>query len=188
MDRVSDPAELPAASPLTLWSGIALEPLTAESERRLSADDKPRTFPGRLFVRKEAVVPTTLPGMILGPLERRILAVTWEFDECSVREVMRRLTRKRAYTTVMTTLDRLYQKGILNRTRVGGRFLYSARLGRQELEKIMARDLVARVLGSSTTSRELIVSSLLEAIRRQDARLFDKSVVTMTRAKRRRLG
>jgi predicted transcriptional regulator len=101
---------------------------------------------------------------------------------------MRRLTRKRAYTTVMTTLDRLYQKGILNRTRVGGRFLYSARLGRQELEKIMARDLVARVLGSSTTSRELIVSSLLEAIRRQDARLFDKSVVTMARAKRRRLG
>jgi len=61
---------------------------------------------------------------------------------------MNRLSRKRAYTTVMTTLDRLYQKGILNRKRVAGKFLYSARLSRQELEKGMARDLIARVLNS----------------------------------------
>ncbi|MGO9307392.1 MAG: BlaI/MecI/CopY family transcriptional regulator [Candidatus Korobacteraceae bacterium] len=53
--------------------------------------------------------------MVLGRLERQTLDVVWESDECSVRDVTRRLTRKRAYTTVMTTLDRLYQKGILNR-------------------------------------------------------------------------
>jgi predicted transcriptional regulator len=88
----------------------------------------------------------------------------------------------------MTTLDRLYQKGVLNRRKVGGRFLYSARLSRQELEKSMASDLVARVLASSTTSRELIVASLLEAIRRQDARLFHEKIATMPRGKRRRSG
>jgi predicted transcriptional regulator len=88
----------------------------------------------------------------------------------------------------MTTLDRLYQKGILNRKSVGGRFLYSARLSRQEVEKIVARDLIAKVLNSSTTSRQLIVLSLLEAIRGQDSRLFNKKVATMTRAKRRRSG
>ena len=98
------------------------------------------------------------------------------------------MTRKRAYTTVMTTLDRLYQKRILNRKMVDGKFLYSARLSRQELEKGMAQDLVARLLNSSTTSRELTVLSLLEAIRRQDSRLFHKQVGTMTRAKRRRVG
>lgn len=76
----------------------------------------------------------------------------------------------------------------MNRKAVGGKFLYSARLSRQELEKCMARDLIARVLATSTTSRELIVLSLLEAIRRQDSRLFNKNVVMLTRAKRRRLG
>jgi predicted transcriptional regulator len=133
-------------------------------------------------------MPATLAGIVLGRLERQTLDVIWEWGECSVREVARRLTRKRAYTTVMTTLDRLYQKGILNRKTVGGRFLYSARLSRQELEKFMAQDLIAGVLASSTTSRELIVLSLLEAIRRQDSRLFYEKVATMTRAKRRRSG
>jgi predicted transcriptional regulator len=90
----------------------------------------------------------------------------------------------------MTTLDRLYQKGILSRKMVDGRFLYSAHISRQELEKGLARELVARVLANSTTSRELIVLSLLEAIRRQDARLFNEKVATMMRAKKqkRRLG
>jgi predicted transcriptional regulator len=124
----------------------------------------------------------------LGRLERHTLDVIWESEECSVRDVVRRMPRKRAYTTVMTTLDRLYQKGVLNRRKVGGRFLYSARLSRQELEKSMASDLVARVLASSTTSRELIVASLLEAIRRQDARLFHEKIATMPRGKRRRSG
>ncbi|MGA2370507.1 MAG: BlaI/MecI/CopY family transcriptional regulator [Candidatus Korobacteraceae bacterium] len=129
-----------------------------------------------------------MTDMVLGRLERQTLDVVWESDECSVRDVTRRLTRKRAYTTVMTTLDRLYQKGILNRKRVSGKYLYSARLSRQEVEKSMARNLVAKVLNSSTTSRELIVLALLEAIRRQDSRLFHKKVVTMTRARRHRLG
>jgi hypothetical protein len=67
---------------------------------------------------------------------------------------------------------------------VDGRFLYSAHISRQELEKGLARELVARVLANSTTSRELIVLSLLEAIRRQDARLFNEKVATMMRAKK----
>jgi len=140
------------------------------------------------LVRKGTDMPGTLPGMVLGRLERHTLDVIWESEECSVRDVVRRMPRKRAYTTVMTTLDRLYQKGVLNRRKVGGRFLYSARLSRQELEKSMASDLVARVLASSTTSRELIVASLLEAIRRQDARLFHEKIATMPRGKRRRSG
>ncbi len=133
-------------------------------------------------------MPAILPGIVLGRLERQTLDVIWESEECSVRDVLRKMSRKRAYTTVMTTLDRLYHKGILNRKTVGGRFLYSARLSRRELEKFMAQDLIAGVLASSTTSRELIVLSLLEAIRRQDSRLFYEKVATMTRAKRRRSG
>lgn len=130
-------------------------------------------------------MPNILPRGILGPLERQIMDVIWESDE-SVRDVVRMLRRKRAYTTVMTTLDRLYQKGILDRKTVQHKFLYSARLSRQELQQTIARNTIARVLASSTTSRELVFSFLLKAIRQQDSKLFDDSVVTMTRAKRHR--
>ena len=124
-----------------------------------------------------------IPTEILGPLERQIMDVIWESDKCSVRCVVRALPCKRAYTTVMTTLDRMYQKRILNRKMIDGKFLYSARLGRQELEKKVAHGLITTVLANSTNSRELTVLSLLEAIRRHDGRLFNERVAIMTRIK-----
>lgn len=120
---------------------------------------------------------------VLGPLERQTLDVIGDSDKCSVRDVVRGLSHKRAYTTVKTTLDRLYRKKILNRKRLRGKFFYSARLSRRELEVNIARGLLMRMLTSSTTSRELIISSLLEAIRQHDAKLFDERIAAMTRAK-----
>ncbi len=131
-----------------------------------------------------------MPSLVLGPLERQIMDVVWASDECSVRDVVRSLSSKRAYTTVMTTLDRLNQKRLLSRKMRGGhggKFIYSARLSRQEVEESIARGHISAVLASATTSRELAISALLEAIRREDSRLFNKTIVTMTRPKRHRL-
>ena len=47
----------------------------------------------------------------LGRLEREVMDVVWSSDEHTVKDVQGRLPRKAAYTTVMTTLDRLYKKG-----------------------------------------------------------------------------
>ena len=54
---------------------------------------------------------------VLGPLETEIMEVVWELDEVTVRDVHDRLsaTRDIAYTTVMTTLGRLTDKGLLRR-------------------------------------------------------------------------
>ena len=54
---------------------------------------------------------------VLGPLETEIMEVVWELDEVTVRDVHRRLNSHReiAYTTVMTTLGRLTDKGLLRR-------------------------------------------------------------------------
>ncbi|MFQ5951271.1 MAG: BlaI/MecI/CopY family transcriptional regulator, partial [Candidatus Geothermarchaeales archaeon] len=56
----------------------------------------------------------------LGPLEARVLAVMAEMDELSVRDVLVRLGEQRefAYTTIATTLDRLYSKGLVRRRKV----------------------------------------------------------------------
>ena len=54
---------------------------------------------------------------VLGPLETEIMEVVWELGEVTVRDVHRRLQARRdiAYTTVMTTLGRLTEKGLLRR-------------------------------------------------------------------------
>jgi predicted transcriptional regulator len=50
----------------------------------------------------------------LGP-EITLMEILWTHGESNVREVVDRLDRPLAYTTVMTTLDRLFKKGILER-------------------------------------------------------------------------
>jgi hypothetical protein len=67
----------------------------------------------------------------LGSLESEVLAVVCERGGGSVGEVRSWLSRPFAYTTVMTTLDRLYKKDLLERHKAGRRFLYAPRTFRQ---------------------------------------------------------
>jgi hypothetical protein len=75
--------------------------------------------------RKPIPVPDAGPRLSLGSLESEVLAVVCESGGGSVGDVRDRLTRAFAYTTVMTTLDRLYKKDLLERHKSGRRFLYA---------------------------------------------------------------
>jgi predicted transcriptional regulator len=70
----------------------------------------------------------------LAPLELECLSVLWPIGEGTVREIHRALaaSRPRAYTTVLTIMDRLEQKGIVTRRKVGKAFHYQARLSAEE--------------------------------------------------------
>jgi predicted transcriptional regulator len=70
----------------------------------------------------------------LAPLELDCLSVLWPMGEGAVRDIHRALaaTRPRAYTTVMTIMDRLEQKGIVERRKVGRAYLYRATLSAEE--------------------------------------------------------
>ena len=70
----------------------------------------------------------------LAPLELECLSVLWPMGEGTVRDIHRALavSRPRAYTTVMTIMDRLEQKGIVARRKVGRAFRYQARLSAEE--------------------------------------------------------
>jgi len=61
----------------------------------------------------------------LGHLESRVMDVLWARGESSVRDVADQLERPLAYTTVMTTLDRLFKKGVLARRKTDRAFVYS---------------------------------------------------------------
>jgi predicted transcriptional regulator len=63
----------------------------------------------------------------LGPLQMRILGVLAENEGLTVADVQARLEssgHKAAYTTVMTVLSRLFEKGMVRRERDGKRFVY----------------------------------------------------------------
>jgi len=70
----------------------------------------------------------------LAPLELECLSVLWPMGEGTVRDIHRVLaaSRPRAYTTVLTIMDRLEQKGIVTRRKVGKAFHYQARLSAEE--------------------------------------------------------
>jgi len=115
--------------------------------------------------------PAHLP---LGRLEFELMQILWSRGECNVRDACNLLDRPLAYTTVMTTLDRLYKKGLLERHMLERAYLYAARFTREEWERQRAENLVAGFLAGSNPSRELLLSSLLEAVGEHDPGLLDE--------------
>ena len=63
--------------------------------------------------------PREVTEVALGKLERQVLEETWRRKETSVRDVFVAFDEKVAYTTLMTTLDRLYKKRLLSRRKDG---------------------------------------------------------------------
>src|SRR6267143_2963360 len=110
----------------------------------------------------------------LGRLEFRLMQILWSRGESNVRDVIQQLDRPLAYTTVMTTLDRLYKKGLLERRMPERAFLYSTGMSREEWERSRAGSLVAGFLAGPTPARELLLSSFLEAVGQHDAELLDE--------------
>src|SRR5579863_2979132 len=100
----------------------------------------------------------------LGTLEFELMEILWSSGDSTVREVVQKLSRPLAYTTVMTTLDRLFKKGLLDRHKSDRAFFYSPRFSRQEWERQRAGNLVAGFLAGPNPSRELLLSCLLDAV------------------------
>ena len=122
----------------------------------------------------------------LGPLEQGVMDIVWTMGEANVRDVAGRLERPLAYTTVMTTLDRLYKKGLLERQKSARAFVYAPRLTRDEWERERANSLVAGFLSGPQNSRELLISCLLDAVGEHDEELLE-SLEKKIRKQRRKL-
>jgi predicted transcriptional regulator len=113
-------------------------------------------------------------SQVLGPLEVSVMGILWQSGESSVREVIERLDRPLAYTTVMTTLDRLFKKGFLDRRKAQRAFLYSPRFSQPNWERRVAGDLVAGFLAGPESSSELLLSCLVDAVGQHDEALLDE--------------
>jgi predicted transcriptional regulator len=86
----------------------------------------------------------------LGDLETAVMEVVWANAPRTAREVWQEFRRKkrRAYTTIMTTLDRLFRKGLLSREKDGLAWRYAPLLSRSEAHRLMAATLARRIVGA----------------------------------------
>jgi len=110
----------------------------------------------------------------LGPLEIAVMEILWERGESNVHDVIAKLQRPLAYTTVMTTLDRLYKKGLLTRRKNERAFIYCTRQTRLEWEQKRAGEFVAGFLNGPEPAGQLLISCLVEAVGQKDAALLDE--------------
>lgn len=121
----------------------------------------------------------------LGPLELKVLEVLWARKRAAtVRNVQPSFPRL-AYTTLMTTLDRLYRKGVLRRFRLGRAFGYEPRCSRDELFGQIVSGHVTKLLAACGDSTVLL-STLVEAVGQADAELLNE-LEALVRAERDRL-
>jgi len=84
----------------------------------------------------------------LGPLEEEVLHVVWGRGTATAREVhdAQCVGPSRAYTTLMTTLDRLFRKGLLLRVKEGLAWRYRTALTQEEFDRARADALAVRLL------------------------------------------
>lgn len=121
----------------------------------------------------------------LGPLEQRLLEGLWTRGSATVRELMENGYDELAYTTVMTTLDRLFKKNVLVREPEGRAFRYTPRFTREELHREAASHALRQLLDASPSSL-LPLSFLVEILGERDAHLLDE-LRELVEAKRREL-
>src|SRR5262245_42105094 len=118
---------------------------------------------------------------VFGTLELGVLEVMWgRKAESSVRDVLDSFPNA-AYTTVMTTMERLHRKGVLERRKDGRAFLYRPVSSRAEMETSLVTRALRPLLKSGNAP---ILSCLVDEVSRHDERLLDE-LERLVRAKRR---
>ncbi|MHC4464362.1 MAG: BlaI/MecI/CopY family transcriptional regulator [Planctomycetota bacterium] len=95
------------------------------------------------------------------PAELEVLQVIWENGPCTVREVMTILNKRRprAYTSVMSLMNVMAEKGLLTQKPKGRAFVYGAKVTRKRARSRMIKDLLNRVFDGSASA---LVAHLLQ--------------------------
>jgi predicted transcriptional regulator len=100
-------------------------------------------------------------------LEAEIMKIVWQKSEATVREVHESILKKEVevkdsgftpYTTVMSTMTNLAERGILRQKRIGKTFVYTAALDKDELSRSLIETIADTLLEGA--SKELIFKFL----------------------------
>jgi len=125
-----------------------------------------------------------------GPLEVKVLEAIWRERSPSTVRALHESFPRLAYTTLMTTLDRLHRKGVLDRTKVGRAFAYEPRYARHEMELQLAARSIEGLLGAARGRSALtpLLSCFVDAVGERDRLLLDDLEALLAAKRARRAG
>ena len=94
-------------------------------------------------------------------VEMEILQVLWELGSATVRAVVDRLNqnRPRAYTSILSMMNIMFEKGLVTRTMLGRAHVYQAKQSREKTLGGVVQELLGRAFQGSTTS---LITQVLE--------------------------
>ena len=85
----------------------------------------------------------------LGELESRVMELVWQLGPVSVRDVLNNINccdRKLAYTTIMTVMSRLYEKGVLKRKVKNDAYIYTAAQDRKSFIESISKKIIDNLI------------------------------------------
>jgi predicted transcriptional regulator len=110
---------------------------------------------------------------VFGPLEARVLEALWSFDRPATVRDLQPWFPATAYTTLMTTLDRLHRKGVLDRDQTGRAYVYRHRWSREQFVARIAGEKLGALIAPDRALQTL-VSVFVDAVTRRDAEVLDE--------------
>ncbi len=108
-------------------------------------------------------------GKVLGSLELEVMDFMWKTGQATVQQVTETISRKRpkAYTTIMTVMVHLVDKGLLKRRKKGKKDRYKVVFGRQEFLKETAK---SRLQNLVSDFGDIAIAQFLEQIDNIDSK------------------
>ena len=111
----------------------------------------------------------TILRKVLGSLELQVMDFMWQTGQATVRQVAEAISRKqyKAYTTIMTIMVHLVEKGLLKRIKEGKRYLYKVAINRQEFVRESSKSRLQALVGDFG---DIAIAQFLETIENIDSK------------------
>ena len=91
-----------------------------------------------------------------------------------MRDIYLAFEERIAYTTLMTTLDRLYKKKLLTRRKDGRAFIYLPAVSSDELEQGIREDIIDGLLGHGADAVQPVLACIVDTVSERDRVLLDE--------------
>ncbi len=121
----------------------------------------------------------------LGTAELEVLTELWNEEPATVRQVLTRLRgrgRRLAYTTVLTFLTRLEQKGFVSSDKSGLAYVYRAAVSRERVQQSRLKSLLQELYDGAAGSLALAQAEF-DAYCRGGRRDYDISTILLHRSR-----
>lgn len=115
----------------------------------------------------------TVLKKLLGSLELEVMSFMWQAGNATVQEATNAISHKKpiAYTTIMTIMVHLVDKGLLTRAKYGKRFRYKIVLSKQEFVRDSAKSRLHDLIGDFG---DIAAAQLVEEVQKIDTGRLEK--------------